>query len=156
MDDYGQERRFQWDIQSYEDWRFYQPSNADLVLGERDRSTQDNANTFNQIQQDLSMGRMPLVIIRGSLTTQHAVLIKRGTPMNQTQWSFAVYDSNFPTLEHHIIYDSTAQEFTAEDIVAPFNINDPAGPVGLFIEDESDMDELQSTLFTYYQQLCQE
>ncbi len=155
MDGFGHERRFQWDIQSYEDWRFYQPSNANLIFGERDRSQAENLNSFQQIQQDLSRGRMPLVILRGNLTTQHAVLIKRGYPLNSEEWQFDVYDSNFPTLEHHIIYNQDAQEFTAQDIVAPFHI-DSTSPIGLFIEDESDMDAIQSTLLAYYQVRCQE
>jgi hypothetical protein len=150
---------FKGDIEHYQDWRFTRPGNLEFLLGERDRSGDDNQRTFEQIAADLPRGRKPLIVIRAQINWQHVVLIKSAVQMDEDTYELNVYDSNYPAKENQLTYKVSEREFYAQDVLAldPFKKHahiDSKDPVGVFVVDEEDMDGIQHSLFDYYKGLC--
>lgn len=148
---------FKKDIEHYQDWRFTQLGNIEFILGERDRSPKENQRTFEKIQWDLPRGRKPLIVIRAEITWQHVVMIKSMTQVDSDTFRLTVYDSNRPDQENTLDYKVGEREFYAPLILSKslratrMDIKDP---VGVFIVDEHDMDNIERSLFDYYKGLC--
>jgi hypothetical protein len=142
-------------IERYEDHRFYEPGNLELLIGERDRSRRANAETYAEILSDLARGRLPIVIMRPSIAEQHAILIKASL-RNEVSASttFTVYDSNYPDRENSFTYDEREGEFYAPNVVGGFDAN-PNEPLGVFRVDSGEMERIEKALFQYYQGICQ-
>lgn len=146
---------FKKDIEHYQDWRFTQPGNIEFLIGDRDRSPEDNQKTFEQIQAELPKGRKPLIVIRAQITWQHVVMIKSMIQLDDDTYHLSVYDSNYPDRENSLIYKVSEREFYAPDILTLVRERfDSKSPVGVFIVDEEDMDHIQHSLFDYYKGLC--
>jgi hypothetical protein len=155
VDQSGKSRAFKADIEAYQEWRFYQFGNTSLIMGGRDRSTDDNAQSFQQLRGELAVGRMPMIVLRPSMTGQHVVLVKKISPATGSGIvNFDVYDSNYPYMDNHISYDPSTQEFTAPSVIMGLDA-DAYSPVGLFVVDDDDMDGIQNSLYGYYAKRCQ-
>jgi len=144
-------------ISDYQKWRFYRLSNMGMILGNRDRSTKTNTQTYQKILADLAKGRLPIVILRPALTDQHSVLVKRYLPPEENSYEvkFEVYDSNDPRHDNILVFDRLTSEFTAPAIVARLGIGTSSPPVGVFLVDDDDMDEIQTALYQHYQNQCE-
>jgi hypothetical protein len=131
--------------------RFISPFNAPLAMGNRDRHRGDNKATMKGIVRSLAQGRMPLLVIRPQINEQHVVLVKSATGNMDTGYTMSVYDSNFPDGDNELTYKD--KEFYASEIIERFAA-DSTSPVGVFMEDEGDMDKIQDANFAYYAKLC--
>ena len=131
--------------------RFINPFNAPLAMGNRDRHRGDNKATMKGIVKSLAGGRMPLLVIRPQINEQHVVLVKSATGSMDSGYTMAVYDSNFPGGDNELTYRD--KEFYAPEIIERFAA-DSSSPVGVFMEDEGDMDRIQDVNYAYYANLC--
>ena len=144
-------RNFKSDIEARQQKRFYSPGNLGMVFGDRDRSLSQNKDTMKDIEADLSNGRLAVIILRPATTLQHSVLVKQIKKINENEFELTCYDSNQPGREVTMNYKNG--EFYAPNIVGLFNTN-PNTPVGVFLKDDDEMDDIQKVAFDYYKQLC--
>ncbi len=144
-------RDFRSEIELKQKDRFYDPGNLDLVLDERERSEDADASTMAKILKNMQQGRMPLVIIRADVTAQHVVLVTSIQEMAPGEYQMNVYDSNRPKRNNILIY--AGKRFYAPSIVRAFTYNDSA-PVGVFLRDEDEMDDVQEAVYEYYKKVC--
>jgi len=144
-------RSFQSEIEARQEARFYSAGNLGMVFGSRDRDTGTNQETMNTVLSDTSEGRMPLLILRAELTAQHAILVKKVTKSKNGTYTLTCYDSNQPTKEATMQYKDG--EFYAPNIVGLF-AEDGSSPVGVFLQDEDDMDRIQEAVFEHYRATC--
>lgn len=138
-------------VESRQIGRFYSPGNLGMVFGGRERSESANEDTMKDILKDMSKGRMPLLILRAALTAQHAILIKKVEKLGENHYRFTCYDSNQPGREATMEYKD--RQFYAPNIVGLFDYNARA-PVGVFLKDDDEMDDIQETVYKYYSELC--
>lgn len=149
-------RTFKDEVEAYQVWRFYQPSNASMIMGSRERPESVNASTFKDIVSSVKQGRMPIVIIRAELTAQHAVIIKSMDDSNPDFVKFTVYDSNQPYADAELEYRAKDRQFYAPGIISRFSRGSSRDPIGLFLVDEDDMSSIQKSLFKYYKSRCEQ
>lgn len=146
------------DIEKYQSQHLYQFGNLGMLIGGSDRSRNENAQVFNQLRNDLERHRLPIVIVRESLSKQHAVVVKKVELDPTGNYAFDVYDSDSPGEEYSlssISYIENEREFVAPWIVkemGEFNVK--TSPVGIFLVDEEDMDRIQDALYKHYTQVC--
>jgi hypothetical protein len=142
------------EIEHYEQVRFGSVSNFSLLAGKsRETSDRQNEKTIQQIASDIARNRLPLIVIRASMTLQHVVLVKRIEQTAADSYKLIVYDSNYPTEENSLTYQD--KKFYAPNFTYDLGVDNPDAPVGVFIKDESDLDDIQDTLFSYYKNICQ-
>jgi hypothetical protein len=142
---------FKESIQDYEATRVFNFSNLDL-MGIRDRGKSDNAATFAAIQAEISKNRLPIISMRINPLLQHVVVIKKIVEDGAGAYHLAVYNPNLPNRENEVIFSDN--EFYAPQIIDVWDKLTPNRPVGVFIVDEGDMDQIQSTLLNYYSEQC--
>lgn len=145
-------RSFRSEIEARQMGRFYSPGNLGMIFGGRERSEDTNEDTMKEILASWERGRIPLIIIRASTAAQHAVLIKHIEKVRDGHYVFTVYDSNQPGREPQMEYKD--RQFYAPRIVGLFHA-DGYSPVGVFLKDEDEMDELQEAVFNHYSAVCE-
>jgi hypothetical protein len=131
--------------------RFYDPSNYDMILSNRERSLSEDAQSMQKILGDLKMGLMPLIIVRAELFMQHAVLVKSAQMMGPDSYNLVVYDSNHPRSENSMIF-ANGRFFAPEILKGLTHQTDQA--VGVFLKDQTTMYWIQEAAFLHYQSLC--
>jgi hypothetical protein len=144
---------FKENIQDYEASRVFNFANLDL-MGIRDRSKSDNAATFATIQAEVSKNRLPIITLRINPLLQHVVLVKKITEESPGIYRLSVYNPNLPNHENDVIFSNS--EFHAPQIIDVWDKLTPQLPVGVFVVDEGDMDQIQSTLLSYYSAQCRD
>lgn len=122
--------------------RFYDLGNLDLVLQSSELAHRQNAATFEQITDAVARGRMPLVIARFDVLTQHALLVKKIFRKDERTFGLVLYDSNRPEAESGLYYRD-GLFFVREDLV-----------IGVTIRDEEEMDRIADALLAHYRRLC--
>jgi len=147
-------KRLQGDIDFYQLARFSNPSNLGLMMGWGDRSKDDNAQSFAQIQADLAKNWHPLLVLRMNPFAQHVVMVKRIHDADASgNLVLDVYDSNRPWGDTQMTYSSADREFMAPDYIQ--DELKSSAPVGIFLVDEGDMGKIQTALLTYYTNWCE-
>lgn len=145
-------RSFQSEIEIQQQKKFYDLSNIGLLTGAVAQSAGQNQITMNQLVASLEMGRLPLIVIRGSIGAQHVVLVKSFLKKSDKSVLFRVYDSNVPSQDNALTYENGV--FNGQYIVGLFDPANAHRPAGVFIRDEAEMDEIQSALYSHYRQIC--
>lgn len=143
-------------------------------LGGRARGIDDDKTTSKELHEQLQAGRLPLLNIRFALTAQHIVLVKSVQTMPNGEIHYTVYDSNIGlgvTKSQATLNDGTAVQLSNVSLGPPkdqtlifkngrFYYNPPyvppemTDPVGVFITDDDDMDEIRDAMFEYYRGKC--
>jgi hypothetical protein len=150
---FGSLRNVRDELEESQEDRFFSTSNLELLTGNRERDVKSNRETLTKILSDLKKGRMPLLVLRASATTQHVVLIKKLAFSAGNDASFIVYDSNSPFLERKLYYKNG--QFYAPNIFRSFeDVDDWESPVGAFLTDEEEMDAIQEANYQYYAEAC--
>jgi len=148
-------RNFKNDIETYQNIRFHRLQNIGMIRGDRERSRSQNQKSFLKLKTNLEQNKMTLVNLRPQRTVQHVVMIKDMTLNHRGQYEFRVYDSNYPFKDQFFSYDPKTQHFYAPEIIRAFrNVPNPEAPVGLYIVDEKERDDLIETLVKIYQRTC--
>lgn len=142
---------FKQQVEGREIDRFYDATNLDLVVGNRERFPFSDFQTMQQISWDLARGRMPLIILRAARDIQHVVLVKSMQKIGPETFMLNVYDSNHPDYDNTMIYQD--RRFYAPKILLGM-VGDINSPVGVFLRDEDQMDLLQSVVYRHYASVC--
>jgi hypothetical protein len=128
---------------------FYRVSNAGMVLGDKGRSIAVNRQTFQNIQNGLKNGRMPLIVAKRTRVDQHVYLVKKIEKISENEFELLCYDSINPGVDIELgykdgkFYDAYTLKDASEE-----------NHVGVFLKDEEEMDELQAIAYNYYKELC--
>lgn len=148
-----QGRNFRTEIEYRQKLRFFSPGNLGMVFGSRERSESANEESMEEILKDHEAGRITLLIVRAATSLQHAILVLRVEKVAEGNYRLLVYDSNQPGREPSIEYRD--RQFYAPSVVGLFH-HDARSPVGIFVKDDDEMDEIQDALYAHYRGLCKE
>ena len=148
----AQNKNFAKEIENRQKARFFNPSNLSMTFSNWERSETTNKETMINIEKNLTNGRLPIVILRTTVTQQHALLIKKLEKLNDNEFLLTVYDSNQP-MENNLKILYKDGQFHAPDIIK-YAFDDRDKPVGIFLKDEDEMDEIQQIVYKYYQDMC--
>jgi hypothetical protein len=151
------DRHFTSSVEQLQRNLFYRISNAPIVMPNlnlkwANRSESTNQKTMESIASELRRGRMPMLVVRASLATTHVILVKKIERLDSGFYELTCYDSNQPTIDVKMTYLNG--QFYAPSIVGKFDESFSAKPIGVFIEDNKDMDEIQTIVYEYYRDLC--
>ncbi len=150
-------RNFKREVEVFQNFRFYRPSNLPMGLGQWERGTAENRQSFQALIKNIDHHRLSLVNLRGERTVQHVVIPKRYEVAGSGKYIFFVYDSNFPDRETSFAYDSRIQQFEGGSVMGAF-YHTPylTKAVGLFIVDEDEQQKIDESLVRFYQKSCQQ
>ncbi len=149
----GLERGLKPDIEYYQALRFHQLENIRYLKGPIERTPAENQATWSELSKLVASRRLPLILLRPDRYYQHVVVVK-SLELTKTGAKIRVYDSNAPWSEREMFWDSATSMFTAFDIVYGMPIPDPAAPVGVFIVDKDENEEMLRSLATHYRAVC--
>jgi hypothetical protein len=151
------DRSFKKDTEAYQVYRFHQIlQNIEYISAPRERPADKNAQSYLTLIANLQFNRVTEVLIRPALRAQHVVLAKKYIVRPTGETDFFVYDSNFPDRDNVFTYDPKIRQFTALEIVQPLGVKNPEKPVGVFIVDEGDRDQMLNSLVRFYQKQCED
>lgn len=141
------------DIEYYQALRFHQLENIRYLKGPIARTVAENQTTWSDLSTLIAKGRKPLILLRPDRYYQHVVIVKRidFTKSGAKLW---VYDSNSPWAERHVLWDSASSMFTAFDVIDGMPVPDSRAPVGVFIVDQDENENMLRSLATHYRQVC--
>jgi hypothetical protein len=141
------------DLEYYQVLRFHQIENLRYLNGPIERTVVENRSTWTELSDSITNGRKPLLLLRPDPYYQHVVVAKRieTTPTGAKIW---VYDSNAPWLERPVIWNQSTAMFSAFEIVDGMPVPDSRAPLGVFIVDRDENENMLKSLATHYQQLC--
>ena len=147
-------------------WAFLQPSNLRFLAADRARSKSENIETTTTLLQQLKLGRLPILNLRFSRTRQHIVLLQTFTDHFDGSIEFKVYDSNEDSKDQRTTsdLDDPPSAPRLKSLVyrdghfrySKFAEIEKTGdsPIGVFIVDDEEMDEIQQAVFDYYREAC--
>jgi len=138
------------EIEARQKARFFSPGNLGLILGDRARSESDNKKTMEDLKKNVGQGRLPIIALRAAKTNQHMVLVKKIEAVSDNEYKLTVYDSNQPNSDITMTYKNG--HFTAPNIL--FFDKDSTSPVGVFMKDDDEMDDIQTIALKHYQNIC--
>lgn len=137
-------------IKRQQNARFFELSNLGMIGRDGSRGKETNRATIEKIVSDVAQGRMPLLILRNGVLNQHAVLIKSvkrvGNGYELKTFDSSSYDEN------NLVYQNG--EFTAPTIIGMSGLGKGDPPLGVFVQDDDEMDQIQSALYGHYRDLC--
>lgn len=148
------ERSLASEVEHYQAWRFHQIKNSKLVFEKVPREIADHRRLVIQLKKLIDQNRLPLVVIKANLKTQHVVMVKSYEEVGgRTQ--FIVYDSNFPELENEFSFDEDSQ-FRAPTIIGRLGgIQNPNQLVSIYLVDDKDHIKIEKALLQYYKKQCE-
>ena len=148
-------RTFTVETQEYQKYRFNQIlQNLEYISAPRERPASANQASFTQLLKNLQSHRLTEILLRPALRAQHVVMAKSYIVRPTGETDVFVYDSNFPNKDNVLTYDPKIRQFVAPEIVGPLNVPSPEKPVGLFIVDEDDRENMLASLVQYYKTEC--
>lgn len=149
----GLSRGLKPDIEFYQVYRFHQLENIRYIRGPDSRTPAENKKTWAEIQDLVSRGRKPLIILRPDRYYQHVVMVKdiQLTPQGA---SLRVYDSNSPWMDREVVWHRAEEMFSAFDVINGMPVPDPRAFVGVFIVDQEENERLLESLVSHYRQVC--
>ncbi|MCM2324141.1 MAG: hypothetical protein NDJ90_12850 [Oligoflexia bacterium] len=147
-------RSLRTEIEARQKRSFFSPGNLGMLFSSRERSESANLDTIEAIKKGLDQGRMPLIVIRAATSAQHVVLIKsiEKEKLGENRYLMKLYDSNQPYRDAEMVYSDG--QFYAPDVIGLFFRDRIQAPVGVFLKDEEEMDDIQKANYDYYSSLC--
>lgn len=149
---------FRAQIERRQSQKFYSAGNLGFIMGSRERSESTNQETIQQIISGVQRGRMPALILRAKMTAQHVVLVKKVERTGTDSFRLTVYDSNQPMSYFGGNFVEPTIEFRNGQFFSPSVVGrfheDGYNPVGVFITDEEEMDQIQNVAYNHYADLC--
>ena len=127
---------------------FFRFDNISLLTGNIITTEKQNRETLSRIQDNLGQGRLPLVVVRQKIVSQHVLLIKSIEKISEEVYKIRCYDSSSPHSDTIIYYKKG--KFVGMSAVGA-NVETETG---IYIQDEEDMNQIQDLVFKYYKKLC--
>ncbi len=151
----GIPRNFRNEIEIFQIYHFHRTKNLPMFLGNWERSTTENQQSFEQIIKAIDQHRLNLLVLRADRTVQHVVIPKRYEIASDGKYIFHVFDANFPDRENAFAYDPQIQQFEGGSVMGAF-YHTPylTKAVGVFIVDEGENKKIDEALVRYYQKAC--
>ncbi|HEY8279782.1 MAG TPA: hypothetical protein VIH99_09175 [Bdellovibrionota bacterium] len=131
--------------------KFYNLDNLGMLFDSRERGKTETRNALAQIIHDRNRGRMPLLILRPTRTSQHVVLVKGMKQLGPDHFIMILYDSNQPFSEPRMEFRDG--HFYAPEVVGLYD-DDGNAPVGVFVNDQREMDQIQAVAAAHYAKTC--
>lgn len=148
------ERSLASEVEHYQAWRFHQLKNSKLVFEKVPREESEHRNLAIQLKKLIDQKRLPLVVIKANLKTQHVVMVKSYEEVGG-RTHFIVYDSNFPDIQNEFSFDEDSQ-FRAPSIIGRLGgIQNPNQLVSVYLVDDKDHIKIGNALVRYYKKKCE-
>jgi len=142
-------RDFRSEVERSQERHFYRFRNVGLGAGSGPQSPKKNFKTLRQLQTNLKLHRLTLVDLRLKSTFQHIVIAKSFVQDARGNVRFRVYDSNQPEQDQILYFHKATGHFYGPQILRSKEA------LGVFIVDEKEREDLEASLLSYYQNLCQ-
>ncbi len=160
QDSFSIHRDLKTEIERSQERHFFRFKNIGMGSGTGPLSPEKNKMTMQNLIINLRQNRLTLINLRLKPTIQHVVIAKSFVSDDKGNIWIQAYDSNQPEADQQIFYAKETDHFYSPQIMGSF-IGDYTGtdyshPLGVFIVDEEERVQIETALFKYYKQRCQQ
>lgn len=150
-------RNLKSEVEFYQTWRFHDfIKNIRYVIGNGTRTPQQNRATRDLVLRNIEENKLTMLLLRPKRVSQHVVLAKKYNFKSNGDIEIDVYDSNSPFRDQKITFSRSDDEFYAPEIVRGLpHVDDPQAPLGVFVVDEKERDDIERALLKHYKKKCQ-
>jgi hypothetical protein len=149
---YTVQRDLRKEIEVSQSSHFYRAKNLGMGLGSGPTNSRDNYASLKTLMRNADGKRLTLINLRMSRFNQHIVMVKSYKKTASGDVVFKVYDSNQPTRDQDIVYNSKTGSMISVGISNYYGIR--AESLGVFVVDEDERIAYEAAMLKYYSSAC--